>query len=49
VKARAIIRDGREILTAEFEECRRIALLKQIPLLEVIRQLDQELGVPTHE
>jgi uncharacterized protein (TIGR00299 family) protein len=44
LKAKAVVRDGREVITAEYEECRRIALERNIPLLEVMQQLEKELG-----
>jgi hypothetical protein len=36
--------DGAERLSPEFEECKRVALEKNIPLLEVYRQIDSELS-----
>jgi pyridinium-3,5-bisthiocarboxylic acid mononucleotide nickel chelatase len=44
VRAKAVVRDGREVLTAEFEECRRIAEERGLPLLEVLRALEIELA-----
>ncbi len=44
VKAKSIVRDGKPVLTAEFEECRRIAGERNIPLLSVMKQLEQELS-----
>ena len=44
VRAKAVIRDGREALSAEYEECRRIALERKISILEVMRLLDRELS-----
>lgn len=44
VKAKAVIRDGREIISPEFEECKRIALEKQLPVLEVMRTLEREIS-----
>jgi uncharacterized protein (TIGR00299 family) protein len=44
VLAKAVLRDGREVITAEFEECKRIALEHNLPVLEVMRQLEKELG-----
>jgi len=43
VRAKLVIRDGREAVTAEFEECKRIAGERRIPLLDVMRTLEQEL------
>ena len=43
VRAKAVMRDGEERITAEFEECRRLARERGIPLQEVIRRLDDEL------
>jgi hypothetical protein len=43
VRAKAVLRDGEEAVTAEFEECRRIARDRGLPLQEVIRRLDHEL------
>jgi len=44
VRAKAVIRDGREALSAEYEECRRIALERKMSILEVMRLLDRELS-----
>jgi len=43
VKAKAVVRDGREVVAPEYEECRRIAAEKNIPLLDVMRRLEQEI------
>jgi len=43
VRAKAVVRDGREAVAPEFEECKRIALERGLPLLEVMRTLEQEL------
>ena len=43
VRAKAIINDGTEILAPEFEECKRIAREKQMPLIEVYKLLEKEL------
>jgi hypothetical protein len=39
---KVIVRDGRERLVPEHEECRRIAREKGIPLIEVYRTLERE-------
>jgi uncharacterized protein (TIGR00299 family) protein len=44
VKAKAVVRDGKQIITPEFEECRRIANQTGRPLPEVMRQLDLEIS-----
>ena len=44
VRAKAVVRDGKEIVTAEYEECRRIAVERQLPLLEVMKRLDAEIS-----
>jgi uncharacterized protein (TIGR00299 family) protein len=44
VKVKAIVTDGVERLVPEFEECRRIAMEKKIPLVEVYRILESEIG-----
>jgi uncharacterized protein (TIGR00299 family) protein len=49
VKAKAVLRDGREIVTPEYEECKRIAKERNIPLLEVMRMLERELRGGTKE
>jgi uncharacterized protein (DUF111 family) len=43
VKAKAVTRDGREIVTPEYEECKRIASERNIPLLDVMKILEREL------
>jgi len=43
VKAKAVLRDGREIVTPEYEECKRIANERNMPLLEVMRRLEKEI------
>lgn len=43
VKAKAVIRNGVELITPEFEECRRIASEKGIPLPEVMKILEREI------
>jgi uncharacterized protein (TIGR00299 family) protein len=44
VRAKAVVRDGREIITAEFEECRRLAAERNMPVLEVMKTLERELA-----
>jgi|WetSurMetagenome_2_1015567.scaffolds.fasta_scaffold44212_2 pyridinium-3,5-bisthiocarboxylic acid mononucleotide nickel chelatase len=44
VRAKAVIRDGREMLAPEFEECRRIADERNVPLLEIMRSLEREFA-----
>jgi hypothetical protein len=44
VRAKAVLRDGRETLAAEFEECRRIAEERGIPLLDVMRALETDFS-----
>lgn len=44
VKMKAVLRDGTEVLVPEFEECRRIAEERGIPVLEVQRALLSEIG-----
>jgi uncharacterized protein (TIGR00299 family) protein len=43
VKVKAVAFEGAERLVPEFEECKRIALEKSIPLIEVYRLLETEL------
>ncbi len=44
IKVKSVLRDGREVIAPEFEECKRIAEERHLPLPQVIRQLDQELS-----
>jgi hypothetical protein len=44
VKAKVVVRGGRETITPEFEECKRIAREHGLPLPEVMRRLDQEIA-----
>ena len=44
VKAKAVQRPDREVVTVEFEECRRIAEEKGLPLVEVMRRMQDELA-----
>ncbi len=43
MKVKVITIDGAERLSPEFEECKRIALEKDIPLLDVYKQVETEL------
>ena len=43
VKAKMVVREGREVLTPEYEECRRIALERGLPLLDVMRTIEREI------
>ena len=40
---KVVLNDGREILVPEFEECKRIAQEKKIPLIDVYRLLEKEI------
>jgi uncharacterized protein (TIGR00299 family) protein len=44
ISVKVIMVDGKEQLRVEFEECKRIALEKNIPLAEVYRILERELN-----
>jgi uncharacterized protein (DUF111 family) len=44
VTVKVIIVEGKEQLRAEFEECKRIASEKKLPLAEVYRILEHELN-----
>lgn len=44
VRMKAVLRDGTEVLAPEFEECKRIADERGIPLLEVQQALLREIG-----
>ena len=43
MKVKVITVDGAERLSPEFEECKRVALEKNIPLLDVYKQVETEL------
>jgi uncharacterized protein (TIGR00299 family) protein len=43
VTVKVVMRDGREVLVPEFEECKRLAIEKSLPLVEVYRVLESEL------
>jgi uncharacterized protein (TIGR00299 family) protein len=45
VNAKVISLNGNERLVPEFEECRRIAVERKMPLIEVYNTLQKELGV----
>jgi len=44
VRAKIVLRNGRELWVAEFEECRRIADERKLPVNEVMKQLEAELS-----
>jgi uncharacterized protein (DUF111 family) len=44
VRAKAVTRDGKEVIAPEFEECRRIAEEKHISVLDVIHRLEEEIA-----
>jgi uncharacterized protein (DUF111 family) len=44
VKAKVVLRNGREVVTPEFEECRRIADERHMPLLDIMRNLELEIA-----
>jgi uncharacterized protein (TIGR00299 family) protein len=46
VKAKAVLRDGKEMIAPEFDECKRIAEERGISVIEVQRALSQELMSP---
>jgi uncharacterized protein (DUF111 family) len=43
VRAKAVERDGGTVVTAEFEECKRLAQERNMPLAHVMRVLNEEL------
>jgi uncharacterized protein (TIGR00299 family) protein len=43
-KAKLVVRNGKELVVPEFEECKRIARQTGRPLPEIMRQLEQELS-----
>jgi uncharacterized protein (TIGR00299 family) protein len=45
VRVKSILHDGHELLIPEFEECRRIAIEKKLPLKNVYKVLEQELAM----
>jgi uncharacterized protein (TIGR00299 family) protein len=44
VRAKVVMREGREVTIPEFEECRRIAAELNLPLHEVMRRVERELS-----
>ncbi len=42
VRVKVVLVDGEERLTPEFEECKRLATEKKLPLIDVYRMLDKE-------
>ena len=44
VRAKTVLRNGREITAPEFEECKRIAELTGKPVIEILRILEHEIG-----
>lgn len=45
IRAKTVLRNGREITSPEFDECRRIADERKLPVLDVVRILERELNV----
>jgi uncharacterized protein (TIGR00299 family) protein len=43
VHVKSVLNDGKELLVPEFEECKRIAVEKGLPLRDVYRRLEKEL------
>ncbi|MBI3764986.1 MAG: nickel pincer cofactor biosynthesis protein LarC [Ignavibacteriales bacterium] len=44
ITVKVVVHDGTERLLPEYEECKKIALQKNIPLMEVYRLLEQEIS-----
>lgn len=44
MRAKAVVRDGKEVIAPEFEECRRVAEEQRIPLRDVLRAVEAALG-----
>jgi pyridinium-3,5-bisthiocarboxylic acid mononucleotide nickel chelatase len=44
VHVKSVLNDGKELLVPEFEECKRIAVEKGLPLRDVYRILEKELA-----
>lgn len=43
IRAKLVIRDGKEVVAPEFDECRRIAKETGTPIPEIMRQLEQDI------
>ena len=44
VRAKVVLRGGRDVVTPEFDECKRIAEERGLPLIEVLKALERELA-----
>lgn len=44
MKVKVIVRDGKEQLVPEFEECKRVAEAHKMPLVEVYRMVEKEIA-----
>ncbi len=44
IKAKSVLRDGKEVMTPEFEESKRIAEEYHLSILQVMQQLEEELS-----
>jgi uncharacterized protein (DUF111 family) len=44
LRAKAVLRNGREVIAPEFDECKRISDERRLPILDVIRTIDRELS-----
>ena len=44
VRAKAVLRNGREVTAPEFDECKRIADERGLPVLDVLRIVEHEIG-----
>jgi pyridinium-3,5-bisthiocarboxylic acid mononucleotide nickel chelatase len=45
IQAKVVLRNGREVTSPEFDECRRIAERVGQPIIEVLRTIERELGI----
>ncbi|MBI4534818.1 MAG: nickel pincer cofactor biosynthesis protein LarC [Ignavibacteriae bacterium] len=45
IKAKAVLRNGKETIAAEFEECKRIAEERNLSLLDVMQAIDREIAI----